>query len=522
MELKPWSDTPYETWNISKHTASGVNGIVVAQEIEAANIGKDVLLTGGNAIDAAVSTALALCVTEPWMSGLGGGGFMAIYLAKQNLVQIVDFGMISPAELQPADYSLSGEAGGDLFGWPGVENDTNLHGARSIAVPGSVAGYSLAIENYGRKSWRELLDPIVKLAERGHRKTWWTTLNVAAEAQLLRNYDHSAKIWLPNDSVPCVSQDLSDNYLELGELASTFQLLSDYGAGYFYKGDLAKKIVNDVRAAGGRLSIEDFQNYTASIKSPIAPVFGDLSINLEPSYSAGPTFADALSRLPDFEVEKSEAQKHSAIAAALIDAYKNRLKTMGHAGDLGDRSCTTHINTLDSEGNMVAMTTTLLSRFGSRFLSPATGVLMNNGINWFDPRPGKPNSIAPAKRPLSNMCPLIALRGGRPVLSLGASGGRKILPAVFQITLYIEKLSMNLQTALAYPRTDVSTLETIICDPQFNEEVLLELGKLAPLKLWQPTAFPSAYAVPSGIHIVNGTATGAVHPYSPLAAAVAC
>ena len=120
------------------------------------------------------------------------------------------------------------------------------------------------------------------------------------------------------------------------------------------------------------------------------------------------------------------------------------------------------------------------------------------------------------------MCPLIALRGGRPVLSLGASGGRKILPAVFQITLYIEKLSMNLQTALAYPRTDVSTLETIICDPQFNEEVLLELGKLAPLKLWQPTAFPSAYAVPSGIHIVNGTATGAVHPYSPLAAAVAC
>ena len=86
MELKPWSDTPYETWNISKHTASGVNGIVVAQEIEAANIGKDVLLTGGNAIDAAVSTALALCVTEPWMSGLGGGGFMAIYLAKQNLV----------------------------------------------------------------------------------------------------------------------------------------------------------------------------------------------------------------------------------------------------------------------------------------------------------------------------------------------------------------------------------------------------------------------------------------------------
>ena len=146
-----------------------------------------------------VSTALAFCVTEPWMSGLGGGGFMAIYLAKQNLVQIVDFGMISPAELQPADYSLSGEAGGDLFGWPG-ENDTNLHGARSIAVPGSVAGYSLAIENYGRKSWRDLLDPIIGLAERGHRKTWWTTLNGSMRLNFKKIMITLQKFGFPNDS----------------------------------------------------------------------------------------------------------------------------------------------------------------------------------------------------------------------------------------------------------------------------------------------------------------------------------
>ena len=104
MELKPWADTPYETWNISKHTASGVNGIVVAQEVEAANMGKKVLLEGGNAVDAAVATALALCVTEPWMSGLGGGGFMIVYLAKQNAVKVVDFGMISPLQLQVSDY----------------------------------------------------------------------------------------------------------------------------------------------------------------------------------------------------------------------------------------------------------------------------------------------------------------------------------------------------------------------------------------------------------------------------------
>ena len=120
------------------------------------------------------------------------------------------------------------------------------------------------------------------------------------------------------------------------------------------------------------------------------------------------------------------------------------------------------------------------------------------------------------------MCPLIALKNGQPLLSLGASGGRKILPSVFQIALYIEKFSMTLQSALAYPRTDVSTLDKIIYDPRFSYQTVRELEKLAPLKMWEPTAFPSAYAVPSGIHIADGVASGAVHPFSPLAAAVAC
>ena len=522
MDFNLQSRADYETWDVSKSAVTGKNGIVVAQEIEAANIGKQVLLEGGNAVDAAVATALALCVTEPWMSGLGGGGFMIVYLAKQNMVKVVDFGMMSPLQLQVSDYPLSGEAGGDLFGWPAVENDTNIHGARSIAVPGSVAGYSLAIDQYGRRSWSELLDPIIKLAERGHRKTWWTTLNVVAEAQVLKQYNDSAKVWLPNETVPSVPQDLNDDFLKLGKLASTFQLLSDNGAEYFYKGELAKDIVDDVRASGGRLSIEDFQNYAATIKDPLIAMYDGLSFNLEPNYSAGPTFADALSRLPDFEYTKLEAEKHFAIAEALIEAYQHRLNTMGHAGDFGDRSCTTHINTLDADGNMVAMTTTLLSRFGSRFISPSTGILMNNGINWFDPRQGRPNSVAPAKKPLSNMCPLIAFKNGQPFLSLGASGGRKILPSVFQIALYIKKFSMTLQSALAYPRTDVSTLDKIIYDPRFTDQTVKELGKLAPLKMWEPTAFPSAYAVPSGIHIADGVASGAVHPFSPLSAAVAC
>ena len=169
-------------------------------------------------------------------------------------------------------------------------------------------------------------------------------MNIAAEAQVLRQYCDSAQVWLPNETVPSVPQDLNDDFLTLGKLASTFQLLSDNGAEYFYKGELAKDIVDDVRAAGGRLSIEDFQNYAATIKDPLISVYDALSFNLEPNYSAGPTFADALSRLPDFEYTKLEAEKHFAIAEALIEAYQHRLNTMGHAGDFGDRTVSyTHL-----------------------------------------------------------------------------------------------------------------------------------------------------------------------------------
>ena len=521
MKNCKWADVPYETWDITKKSVIGSNGIVVAQEIEAANVGAMVLRDGGNAVDAAVATALALCVTEPWMSGLGGGGFMLIYSADKRSVRAVDFGMIAPSQLDPADYPLTGEIGKDLFGWPAVKNDANLHGAKSIAVPGAVAGYSLAASEFGRKSWSELLKPAIYLAERGHRKTWWTTLNIAAEASLLALYDQSKSDWLPGGVIPTALAGPEDSYLNLDKLASTLRTLSQYGPEYFYNGAIAEEITNDVRAAGGSLSVADFHNYSARIREPLVCSRGDANYNLIPGYSAGPTFANALAQLTDLQKGMSKAEKHTVIANALISAYRDRFETMGHAGDIGDRSCTTHINTVDSKGNMVVMTTTLLSRFGSRFVSPSTGVLMNNGINWFDPRPGKPNSIAAGERPLSNMCPLMAIKDEKVVFGLGASGGRKILPAVFQVATYIEDFGMNLEKALAYPRIDVSTADMIVCDSRFDKKTKASLEQLGTVKEWMPTTFPSVYAVPSGLQILDDQmAIGAAHPLSPLAGSV--
>jgi gamma-glutamyltranspeptidase/glutathione hydrolase len=513
---------PYETWNVAKPLVRGTKGVVVSQEIEAATIGAAMIESGGNAIDGAIATALALMVTEPWMSGLGGGGYMLAYIAAEHRVRVVDFGMIAPSGLDPADYPLSGAAGSDLFGWPAVVGDVNFHGAKSIAVPGSVAGYALAAESFGRKSWGDLVAPAVAMAERGHRKTWWTTLNVASEAGLLGLYPMSKETWLPGGLVPAAPGDHLPAYLNLGGLAATLRTLAAEGPRAFYEGPLARSIASDVQAAGGRLSEADLAAYAARILDPLTCGRGGTVYNLPAGLTAGPTFADALATLPAFSGAAPSPESHAAVAGALIEAYRRRLATMGHSGDGGDRSCTTHISAADADGNMVMMTTTLLSRFGSRLVLPESGVLMNNGINWFDTRPGQPNSIAAGKRPLSNMCPMIATRDGKPWFGLGASGGRKIMPAVFQLASFMNDFSMDLGAALAAPRFDVGGIDHIVHDGRFDDATARALNAVAPSRPFTPTAYPSNYATPSGAVIDgDGGLLGGAHVYSPLVGAVA-
>ncbi|MDE0812123.1 MAG: gamma-glutamyltransferase, partial [Alphaproteobacteria bacterium] len=159
-----------------------------------------------------------------------------------------------------------------------------------------------------------------------------------------------------------------------------------------------------------------------------------------------------------------------------------------------------------------------LSRFGSRVVLPESGVLMNNGINWFDPRPGRANSIAPGQRPLSNMCPIIATKDGKPWFGFGASGGRKIMPAVFQLASFANDFGMDLESALAQPRIDISQVDRIVHDGRLDEATAAALNAVAPSRPWSPTAVPSVYAVPSGAVIEDdGSCLGGAHIHSPVA-----
>ncbi|MEQ9334577.1 gamma-glutamyltransferase [Thalassobaculum sp.] len=513
---------PIETWSVSKPAVAGRRGVVASQNVEASQVGAAVLAAGGNAIDAAIATALALCVAEPWMSGLGGGGYAIVHDGKSGATKVVDFGMIAPRGLDPANYGIDTgrSAPPDLFSWPAVVEDRNLQGFHSIAVPGSCAGYATLLENFGSWSWADTIGPALAMARRGHRLTWWSTLQIAAEAGWLGKYPGSGKVWLPGGLVPS-APDGPPPFLPMGALADTFERLQKAGPSDFYTGETGRRLVADLNAGGSAISMDDLAAYRARIVDPIVRERAGHTLNLVPGYTAGPTFAGALARLPEkFGTASPDAATYGAYAKALIEAYKVRLETMGHAGDVGDRSCTTHLSAVDADGNMVVITTTLLSRFGSRVVLPETGVLMNNGINWFDPRPGRPNSLAAGERPLSNMCPMLATRDGRAAFGLGASGGRKIMPAIFQLTSFIGEFGMGLERALRQPRIDVGLIDTIVADDRLDAASMQALQAVAPVRPAQAVCFPAQWAIPNAVALGPDGPLGAAHPYGPLPAAV--
>jgi gamma-glutamyltranspeptidase/glutathione hydrolase len=183
---------------------------------------------------------------------------------------------------------------------------------------------------------------------------------------------------------------------------------------------------------------------------------------------------------------------------------------------VGDRACTTHLSAADQDGNMVSITTTLLSRFGARVVLPASGILMNNGVNWFDPRPGRPNSLAAGVKPLSNMVPLLALKEGKPWFAVGASGGRRIMPCVFQIAQLMAGHGLSLEAAMAHPRFDMSTLDTLTVDQRFSAEQQAALATVAAVEEVEPVAFPSRFAVPQAVMWTPDGVLGAAHVNSPL------
>lgn len=504
---------------LRKPTAgTSFGGVVSGQSHVAMQVGADVLAEGGNAIDAAVAASFALAAVEPWNSGLGGIGFLLYRSAETGKTVAIDFGPQAPANLDPAGFKLTGRKGGDLFGWPEVEGDRNVHGPLSFAIPGQVAGLGLAHENFGTLDWAMLLERAARLAERGLPVDYWTTLKTASAAPVLARYPSSARIYLPGGFPPSAETGTATKFLGMGGLATTIRRLQLKGARDFYEGALARDIYEDVLEVGGVLTAEDLAGYRAKLVEPHRTRYRGADVDCAPVGTAGPTLARVL------ELLTSHVFRHFGADAASFVAYADALRA-AYAERLAEPpgTSTTHFNVVDRHGNMVALTQTLLSIFGSRVVLPATGVLMNNGVMWFDPRPGRANSIAPGKRPLTNMCPTIVSRGGRPLMAVGASGGRRILPAVAQILSFVLDHGMDLETAFHQPRIDVSGGPAVDYDPALALDVRAALTRRFQARAQEATIYPSQYACPSAVMIdpQTGGRTGMSDATSPWSAAVA-
>jgi gamma-glutamyltranspeptidase / glutathione hydrolase len=463
-----------------------------------------------------------LAVVEPWNSGLGAVGFMTVHRAGAAHAETVDFGPMAPKALDPARYPLTGETAGDMFTWPQVEGDRNVHGPLSFAVPSAVRGYAAASEKFGRLPWRELAAPAAALARDGLPVDWWTTLKIAGEAANLRRYDESRRIYLPDGLPPFLPAGRDSLSLPLGRLADTLARLAEAGPEDLYTGDIAHMIAADVAVAGGTLSVKDLANCRPRLGPTRDIDYRGARFQVAAGLNAGPTLARVLERLAARRFAAvPDAAYFTALTEALWQAYGERLETLGDT-EIGRETSTTHITAADRDGTIVSLSTTLLSSFGSRYVLPATGILMNNGIMWFDPRPGRPNSIGPGKRALCNMCPLVVARDGKPWFGVGASGGRHILGAVVQMASFIVDFGMEPEEAAHQPRIDVSGPEGIAIDRRLPPAVRGPLLALPGAGLVEHTALPARFACPNLVlRGDDGRTLGISDAHSPWSAAVA-
>ena len=524
-DLRAYLPPPHVTqhWLVRKPAARG-RGVVASQSRAAAEAGVAVLEAGGNAADAAVAACFALAAVEPWNSGLGGIGFAIVHPAR-GVPQVVDFGPVAPAGADPADYPLTGRETQDLFAWPEVKEDRNVHGPLSFVIPSAVAGYDLLRERFGTgMPLADLLGPAVALARRGLPADWVTTLKIANAAAVLRRYAESARIYLPDGLPPVPPYQGSPGFFTLGALPDTLERLRRDGLRDFYEGGVAADLVRDVAAMGGVVSATDLAGCRAAVRDTMPLDWrGACTVHTAGGLTAAPTLAAVMAQMGRVTPGAApDAAWYRALARAMRGAYADRLSGMGAAVETAE-TCTTHLTLVDGSGMAVSVTTTLLSSMGSRVVLPATGVLMNNGMHWFDPRPGSANAIRPGARPLCNMSPVVVTAAGSdaPLLAGGASGGRRILASVYQMLAYQLDFGMDPEAAAHTPRLDVSGPEGVTGDRRLGEAVLGGLALDGPVEVVEHAAAPVNFACPNMIRWDGAEAVGITDVMSPWSAALA-
>ncbi|MBM4440420.1 MAG: gamma-glutamyltransferase [Candidatus Rokubacteria bacterium] len=498
---------------VTKTTPLAPRGLVTAEHPAGADIGAEILARGGNAVDAAVATAFAMPVVEPFMSTIAGAGTMMVHVAKTGETVCLDFNGNAPMAAHESVYTIiGGIATYALFAWPRVEGDANVYGYKSVAVPGSVAGLALALERYGTMSLKDVVAPAVKLAREGFIADWYQALNTAKYLEELSAFPETARLHLRNGrSVYRPPSMEPGDRVKNPDLAASMELIGREGPDAFYRGALAQAIHNDMAANGGFITKDDLAAYQVRVLEPLRGRYRDLDVAFSPGATGGTTALEILNIMEQFAPAACGYETAAGLhvrAEAVRRAFADRFEYIGDPKVVGDtfqflaskehaksaasdirrggkgrgakagpsHDCTTHVSVIDRQRNMVSLTNTAVSLWGARVVVPGTGILLNNGMIWFDPEPGRANSIAPGKRGMVNMVPVLGFKKGKPYLALGAPGGRKIIAAIPQVVANLVDTKGTLQQAIDAPRVhhEGSGLEI---DDRVGEKNLAALEK---------------------------------------------
>lgn len=480
----------YDSSNDIFHPVYGKNGMVASEQGLATQVGLDILKQGGNAIDAAVAVGFALAVVLPNAGNIGGGGFMVLHDDKTGKDVAIDFREIAPAK-----------ASRDMY----LDNQGNVIDGKSLfthdasGVPGTVAGMEYALKKWGTMPLSKVLEPAIKLADKGFIVSDVLAQTLKEEKSTLGKWSSSKAIFFKNGE-PLKSGDL----LVQKDLAKSLRLIAKQGAKAFYQGEIATKIAKEMQSQGGTMTLEDLKAYKVVERQPIIGDYrGYKIVTMPPPSSGGVHLIEILNMLEHYPIKEdgvNSAKNIHHMAESMKLAYADRSEYLGdpdfvkipvtgltskaYANELVktiddnkarlsstikpgkpqpyESDQTTHFSVMDKAGNAVAVTYTLNLNFGSGIVAEGTGILLNNEMDDFSVKPGVPNAfglvggaanaIEAKKRPLSSMTPTIVMKNNKPWLVTGSPGGARIITTVLQSVVNTIDHEMNPAEAIITPR----------------------------------------------------------------------
>jgi gamma-glutamyltranspeptidase/glutathione hydrolase len=464
--------------------------MVVSTEPRATQAGIDILLKGGNAVDAAVAVGFVLAVTHPAAGNLGGGGFMLVRLARTGQAVAIDYREMAPGAASPTMYQ-------DKDG--NIVPEASTIGYRASGVPGTVAGLTLALERYGTLKLSEVMAPSIALAKEGLALSYAESESMRRATKHLSRFPESRRIFLRDGNHYAAGETFVQP-----ELARTLEAIARDGAREFYQGSIARLIAKDMEANGGLITLEDLKNYRAVERKPVEGNYRGYQISsMPPPSSGGIALIEMLNILEEYPLSNygpGSSRTLHLLAETMKRAFSDRAQFLGDTDfvrvpisgliskryakerratidpflaseaakeghgkpDSYESEQTTHFSIVDAEGNAVANTYTLESAFGSGVTIAGAGFLMNNQMDDFSSKAGAPNAaglvygeanaIAPGKRPLSSMTPTIVTRDGKLFMVLGSPGGPTIINTALQTLINVIDFKMTVQEAVDSPR----------------------------------------------------------------------